>query len=146
MTAAIEYRRKPAISNAELDDLYAAAWPAHQRGQELQPVLQRSLTWIGAYAGARLVGFVYGAWDGAQHAFLLDTTVHPDYRHLGVGTRLVRELAAAAIEAEPRLEWLHVDSDEALMESFYLPAGFRPTAAGLMSAEDMRGIGEALRP
>ena len=34
-------------------------------------MLARSLVYIGAYAGARLVGFVYIAWDGGIHGFLL---------------------------------------------------------------------------
>jgi hypothetical protein len=41
-------------------------------------VLQHSLTWITASSDGVLVGFVNVATDGGAHAFLLDTTVHPD--------------------------------------------------------------------
>ncbi|WP_374325439.1 hypothetical protein [Streptomyces sp. AP-93] len=30
------------------------------------------------------------AWDGGAHAFVLDSTVHPDERRHGLGVRLVR--------------------------------------------------------
>ncbi|WP_412101902.1 GNAT family N-acetyltransferase [Kitasatospora purpeofusca] len=63
-----------------------------------------------------------------MHAFVLDTTVHPDERRRGLGMRLVQ---AAADEAKARgAEWLHVDYEPHL-ESFYGRCGFRPTAAGL---------------
>jgi len=81
------------------------------------------------------VGFVNVAWDGGVHAFMLDTAVAIEYRHRGIGTRLVRE----AIEATKRhggLEWMHVDSDEALMKKFYEPAGFEPVHAGTVNVAE----------
>lgn len=85
--------------------------------------------WVCAHDGERLVGFVNIAWDGSVHAFLLDTTVHPDYQRQGVGTALVHE--ATFLARERGAEWLHVDYDEAL-EPFYRGCGFFPTPAGLI--------------
>lgn len=118
----------PDLTDAELNELFGASWPAH-RPTSFAPVLSRSLTWIAARRGDRLVGFVNVVGDGGAHAFILDTTVHPDERRHGLGVRLVR---AAADEAKASgAEWLHVDYEPHL-ESFYGQCGFRPTAAGLM--------------
>lgn len=81
-------------------------------------------------AGSALVGFVNVAWDGGDHAFLLDTTVRPDLRRAGIGTELAR--IAVRHAANAGCEWLEVDFEEHLA-AFYLDAcGFRPTRAGLI--------------
>jgi GNAT superfamily N-acetyltransferase len=116
------------VSREALNGLYNASWPAQQQ-QDLSPVLERSLTYVCAYHGERLVGFAYVAWDGRQHAFLLDPTVHPEYRHRGIGTELIRLATAAARDAG--CEWLHVDY-EASLSPFYEHCGFTPTSAGLI--------------
>ncbi len=119
---------KPDLSDTELNDLFSASWTAHSV-RAFGPILQRSLTYFGAYQDAQLVGFVNVAWDGGDHAFLLDPTVLPPCRRRGIGLALV----AAAITAARTLgtEWLHVDYD-ATLHTFYCTAGFRPTHAGLI--------------
>jgi GNAT superfamily N-acetyltransferase len=119
---------RPALTDAEFDALFAAAWPRY-RSIRFGQVLERSLTWIAARAGDRLVGFVNVATDGGMHAFLLDTTVHPDWQRHGIGRRLV--LAAAEQARAGGMTWLHVDYEPHL-EEFYRGCGFRPTAAGLL--------------
>jgi GNAT superfamily N-acetyltransferase len=119
--------REP-LGDVELNALFAAAWPGHA-DRRFGPVLDQSLTWVAARWGGRLVGFVNVATDGGVHAFLLDTTVHPEVRRRGVGRRLV---AAAVEEARAAgAVWLHVDYEPRL-EGFYRGCGFRPTAAGLL--------------
>lgn len=120
--------RNPPIADAEVNALRAAAWD--QVGdQAWGPILARSLGWVGALEGERLVGFVNVAWDGGVHAFLLDTTVHPDWQRQGFGRALVRE--AALLAREGGAEWLHVDYEDEL-DGFYRGCGFRPTPAGLI--------------
>jgi GNAT superfamily N-acetyltransferase len=119
--------RQP-LTDTELNTLFAAAWPDH-RPARYGSVLQRSLTWITARSDDRLVGFVNVATDGGAHAFLLDTTVHPDWQRHGTGRRLV---AAAIDEARTSgMTWLHVDYEPHL-DRFYRGCGFRPTDAGLL--------------
>jgi GNAT superfamily N-acetyltransferase len=122
------YCISPALSSEEVNDLFAAAWVHHER-RDFAPVLQRSLVYICAYLGSHLVGFVNVAWDGGAHAFLLDTTVHPDLRRRGIGRRLV--LLAADEARERGTQWLHVDFEPHL-RLFYEGCGFRPTEAGLL--------------
>jgi GNAT superfamily N-acetyltransferase len=92
-------------------------------------VLARSLVHLGAYADAKLVGYVNVAWDGAMHAFLLDPMVHPDVQRRGLGTRLVT--LATELARDRGAYWLHVDFEPHL-ERFYRACGFRPTLAGLI--------------
>jgi ribosomal protein S18 acetylase RimI-like enzyme len=94
-------------------------------------VSAHSLGWVTARndLGA-LVGFVNVAWDGADHAFLLDTKVRPDHERRGIGTELVR-LAAAHAKAAG-CEWMEVDFEPHLGAFYYEACGFVPTQAGLL--------------
>lgn len=120
---------RPPLTDDELNELFGAAWPDHQP-TSFAPVLARSLAWVAAHRAGRLVGFVNVAGDGGAHAFVLDTTVHPDERRQGLGVRLVRAAAEAA--SASGAVWLHVDYEPHL-EPFYARCGFRPTAAGVMA-------------
>ena len=113
----------PFPSNDELERLFVAAWGGGKGGYAGK-VLPRSLAHVGAFADDRLVGFVNVAWDGDVHAFLLDTSVHPDFQREGIATSLVRR--AAELARERGAQWLHVDFDPHL-EGFYRGCGFRPT-------------------
>ena len=119
---------KPDLSDAELNDLFSTSWPSHTM-RAFGPILQRSLTYFGAYQESKVVGFVNVAWDGGDHAFLLDPTVLPAWRRRGIGLTLVA--AAVKASATNGAEWLHVDY-EAALEPFYRKAGFRATQAGLL--------------
>jgi len=124
----ISYRISPAITNDALNALFAAAWPNHA-WSDFAPVLSRSLAYVCAYRQDRLIGFVNLAWDGGIHAFLLDTTVHPDFQRHGIGRELVAQ--ARQVARERGIEWLHVDYEPHL-EAFYRGCGFRHTTAGLI--------------
>ncbi|MGH2829969.1 MAG: GNAT family N-acetyltransferase [Actinomycetota bacterium] len=135
---AIRYEWRPYLSNEILGTVLNL--DPRDKLSDYESVLERSLTWIAAFDGERLTGFANVAWDGGVHAFLLDLTVHPDYRHRGIGTRIVKEALAATAE-HPGLEWMHVDSAATLMDKLYLPAGFSPTDAGLVWMQDVRDVG-----
>src|SRR4051795_4006213 len=120
----ITYCTNPEVMNDELNALFEAAWP-HRERRDYTPVLARSLAYVCAYAASELVGFVNLAWDGGVHAFLLDTTVHPDVQRHGIGRELVTRAAQAA--RERGIEWLHVDYEPHLA-SFYRGCGFTHTA------------------
>ena len=128
----IAYWLRPPLTNTVLNALFSVGWPRWQKAPDTsdwQPVLQRSLTWVAAFDGERLVGFVNVAWDGRDHAFVLDTRVDPDYRHRGIGRELVARAAAAARAAGCTV--LHVDYEPQL-EPFYAACGFVSTHAGLI--------------
>jgi GNAT superfamily N-acetyltransferase len=124
----ISYRIGGGLSDEVLNGLFAECWPDHSP-QSYSAVLGRSLLYVTAHANEKLVGFVNLAWDGGEHAFLLDTTVAPKLRRQGVGTKLVRGALAAAKDAG--VKWVHVDFEPHL-KGFYAGCGFRPTEAGLI--------------
>jgi GNAT superfamily N-acetyltransferase len=124
----IEYRRNPKLTNDALNALFAAAWEAHTVS-DFSNTLEHSLGFVGAFELERLVGFVNLAWDGGAHAFVLDTTVHPEFRRRGIGSGLVTR--AIELARERGCDWVHVDFEPHL-EKFYSDCGFKPTLAGLV--------------
>ena len=85
-----------------------------------EKIRPHSLGWVTARdREGRLVGFANVAWDGGDHAFLLDPKVRPEHHRVGIGTEVVRRATEGAREAG--CEWLHVDFDEELAP-FYLEA------------------------
>jgi GNAT superfamily N-acetyltransferase len=125
----IGIRLDPFPALADFAGLRLAAWGEPWIG-DIDAIHARSLVHAGAYEGDRLVGYVNVAWDGGVHAFLLDTTVRPDFQRQGIATRLVRAVTEAS-KARGAI-WLHVDYDPHL-EAFYAGCGFRPTLAGLIA-------------
>ncbi len=94
-----------------------------------------SFGWVTArLEDGALVGFVNVAWDGGDHAFLIDTKVRPDQQRRGIGTELVRVAARHAKEAE--CEWMEVDFENDLTPFYYDACGFAPTQAGLLRLSD----------
>lgn len=117
----------PTLDIEEIASLFRSAWG--DDAPDSPPAVEHCLTHIGAYDAERLVGFIKLAWDGGDHAFVLDTTVHPDHQRQGLGRRLVCQ--AAEIAQRNGVEWLHVDHEPHLAD-FYARCGFRPTPAGLI--------------
>lgn len=128
---AIRYAWRGYLTNEALNRLHAEGFDHGPSDDDWEAQLDRhSLGWVCAYDGDELVGFVNVAWDGAFHAFVLDTLVASRLRRQGIGARLVSMAATNARAAG--CEWLHVDFDPAL-RGFYLDAcGFEPTDAGLI--------------
>ncbi len=126
---AVEYKVSPAVSDLELNQLFSASWPSHS-DTEFQMVIRCSMAYICAYQGTELVGYVNAAWDGRMHVFVLDTTVHPNCRHQGIGRELVLHVLA---QARARgATWVHVDFEPHLRE-FYSQCGFRSSEAGVIN-------------
>ena len=79
------------VDDAVVSGLHARAFATGDR--EVRPWAARlerhALTWVGAFDQERLVGFVQVAWDGGEHAFVLDTMVDPAAQRNGIGSELV---------------------------------------------------------
>src|SRR4029078_2992036 len=99
--------------------LFAAAWPNHA-WSDFAPVLSRSLVYVCAYRQDRVIGFGNLAWGGGIYAFLLDTTVHPEFQRRGIGRELVAH--ATQVARERGIAWLRADY-EAHLAAFYRRCG-----------------------
>ncbi len=130
VTGQLEYRWRGEATDAELVALVEAHGGSSEPGwwDQIRPV---SLGWVTARSPAgELVGFVNVAWDGGDHAFLLDTKVASAYQRRGIATLLVAEAVRQAKAAG--CEWIHVDFEDYLAPFYFGACGFRPTAAGLI--------------
>lgn len=130
MRSNVTYAWRGPLSDAEMVDLVRSHGGRAVVGW-WDRVQAHSLGWVTARAvDGALVGFVNVAWDGGDHAFLLDTKARGTHQRQGIGTALVERAAAEAGAAG--CEWLHVDFESDL-DGFYLEAcGFRSTTAGLI--------------
>jgi GNAT superfamily N-acetyltransferase len=130
MTITYEWRGN--FDNTEVNALHAEGFDHVLLNDDWWTQVNRhSLGWVCARDGAELVGFVNVAWDGAVHAFLLDTLVTARVQRRGVGAKLIDVAAREARAA--RCEWLHVDFDDHLRPFYFDACGFTPTNAGLIA-------------
>ena len=128
----IDYKWRGDFDNADVNALHAEGFNHKVLDDDWKRQLEEhSLGWVCARDGVRLVGFVNVAWDGAVHAFVIDTLVTADAQRQGIGTQLI-----AVAEAESRAvgcEWLHVDFEDNLRSFYFDACGFTPTSAGLIA-------------
>jgi ribosomal protein S18 acetylase RimI-like enzyme len=127
---AISYAWRDPITDEEMVDLVRSHGGDAVAGWWSQ-IQQHSLGWVSArdHQGV-LVGFVNVAWDGGDHAFLIDTKTRGSHQHRGIGTAVVR-LAEAQSRAAG-CEWLHVDFRPELRPFYYDACGFRSSDAGVI--------------
>jgi GNAT superfamily N-acetyltransferase len=129
---AVTYDWRGSFENPELNALHAEGFGHRVLDDDWKGQVERhSLGWVCARDGTILVGFVNVAWDGAVHAFLLDTLVASRARRRGIGTGLVKRAVAGAREAG--CEWIHVDFDDDLAAFYFESCGFVPTKAGVIA-------------
>jgi GNAT superfamily N-acetyltransferase len=132
----ITYRWRGEITDAELVALTDSYGGNSEVGwwDRIRPY---SLGWVAARrTNGEAAGFVNVAWDGCDHAFLIDTKVRSDLQHQGIGTELVRIATQHAKQAG--CEWLHVDYREELAPFYVDACSFRPTAAALVHLPDIQ--------
>ena len=132
MQPSVVYEWRGALSDDEMVGLILGHGGQAERGW-LDRIRPHSLGWVTARSrSGGVVGFVNVAWDGGDHAFLLDTKTHSHHQRQGIGTQLIRVAVGHATAAG--CEWLHVDFDDVeRLSAFYFDAGgFRPTTAGLI--------------
>jgi ribosomal protein S18 acetylase RimI-like enzyme len=121
------------LGDAEMLDLVASHGGTPVPGWWVR-IRPHSLGWVTARtADGTLVGFVNVAWDGGDHAFLLDTKTRGTFQRRGIATQVV-ELAARQSKAAG-CAWLHVDFDDELAPFYYDACGFQPTQAGVIDLD-----------
>ena len=127
----IQYAWRGEFDSAEVEALHAECFDRQPDEWDwVEQVETHSLGWVCARDVETLVGWVNVAWDGAGHAFILDTIVTATHRRHGVATALVDAATAGARDAG--CEWLHVDFEDHLTAFYFDACGFTPTNAGLI--------------
>ncbi len=127
----VTYDWRGSFANPEVNRLHAEGFGHESKDDDWRNRVERhSLGWVCARdLNGMLVGFVNVAWDGATHAFILDTLVAASARRQGIAMAMM--LLAAEEARSAGCGWLHADFDEELVP-FYEACGFRPTPAGLI--------------
>jgi len=135
----ITYRWRGQFDNAEVNGLHAEGFEHLTLSENWWArVNQHSLGWVCAREDGALVGFVNVAWDGARHAFILDTVVSKQVRRQGVGSEII---AVAGRHARGRgCDWLHVDFEDHLRPFYLDRCGFRATSAGVFALWNGREV------
>jgi len=89
----VEYSWRRSINDAEMVELVeshggrsAAGWWDRIRPHSLGWITARTLSGV-------LIGFVNVAWDGGDHAFLIDTKMSGSWQRRGIGSEIVRQAA-----------------------------------------------------
>jgi len=128
----LQLRVRFPVDDRVLSSLHARAFGgvAEQVVPWARRLERHAVTWVGAFDGDELRGFVHACWDGGAHAFLLDTVVDPDHPRRGIGLSLVRTVVHEAAAAG--CEWLHVDYEPHLSTFYREACGFGATEAGLL--------------
>jgi hypothetical protein len=128
----LEYRWRGDFSNNEMNALHSEGFGHPMRQDDWKGQVERhSLGWVCVREGTELVGFVNVPWDGARHAFILDTLVSGRARRQGIATGMIA-LAADKARASG-CEWLHADFEEELSPFYFDSCGFVSTPAGLIA-------------
>jgi ribosomal protein S18 acetylase RimI-like enzyme len=130
MDGDVEFEWRGALSDADMVELVGSHGGRAEPGwwDRIRP---HSLGWVVARTGdGSVVGFVNVAWDGCDHAFLLDTKTRGSDQRQGIGTSLVRRAVTEAQAAG--CEWLHVDFEPDVADFYVRACGFVPTPAGLI--------------
>src|ERR1700675_43548 len=85
----VAYRWRGPLTDAEMVGLVRSYGGRAVEGW-WDRIRAHSLGWVTARtADGAAVGFVNVAWDGGDHAFLIDTKTHGAFQRRGIGTRLV---------------------------------------------------------
>ncbi len=130
MAPAITYTWRDEIMDQEMVELVRSYGGSAAEGW-WDRIRAHSLGWMSARtADGLLVGFVNVAWDGVDHAVLLDTKTHAEYQRQGIASEIVRQAASRAKAAG--CEWLHVDFEPHLAPFYFEACGFTPTNAGVI--------------
>jgi ribosomal protein S18 acetylase RimI-like enzyme len=135
MTDDVVYEWRGDLTDDEMVELVIAHGGNPQIGW-WDRVRAHSLGWVTARTNTgQVVGFVNVAWDGGDHAFLLDTKTRSERQRAGIGTALVSLVVEHAAAAG--CEWLHVDFEDSLSAFYFGACGFRSTHAGLIHLYSM---------
>ncbi|KAF3887770.1 MULTISPECIES: GNAT family N-acetyltransferase [Nostocales] len=86
--------RKSEIDIFQLQQLLdiAAFWAKGRSIEDLATAIENSDPVISVWNGERLIGFTRATSDGVYRATIWDVVIHPEYRSIGLGSKLVETI------------------------------------------------------
>lgn len=141
----IQFRYTPVFTSAQLGQLcalfeLAAFWAKRRRPEEMAQAVAHSNPVVTAWDGDLLIGFTRATSDGVFRATIWDVVIHPDYRGVGLGRRLVETLIAHPHMNRVERTYLMTTHQQ----RFYERIGFEPNSTTTMVLHN-QPLGEHLR-
>ncbi|WP_081602986.1 GNAT family N-acetyltransferase [Fortiea contorta] len=122
--------RSSEIDLYQLQQLFdlVAFWAKGRRIEDLSMAIGNSDPVIFVCDGEQLIGFARATSDCIYRATIWDVVVHPDYRDLGLGSKLVE-----TVLSHPRVRWVErVYLMTTHQQGFYEKIGFQPNTTTTM--------------
>lgn len=122
--------RKSQIDYHQLQALFGlgAFWAKERKIDELKIAIANSEPVISVWDGEQLIGFSRATSDGIYRGTIWDVVIHPDYRGLGLGRKLVE-----TVLSHPRMNRVErVYLMTTHQQSFYERIGFETNSTTTM--------------
>ncbi|PSB00935.1 GNAT family N-acetyltransferase [Merismopedia glauca] len=122
--------RKSQIDLQQLQTLFqeGAFWAQNRTLEDLAIAITHSNPAIGVWDGSRLIGFARATSDGVYRATIWDVVIHPDYRGVGLGKKLVETLLSHPLMH--RVERVYLMTT--YQQKFYEGLGFETNSSTTM--------------
>ena len=133
---------KDRVDLSLLQELFnlTAFWAQERSLEDLSVAISNSEPVISVWDKTKLIGFARATSDGIYRANIWDVVIHPDYRQLGLGTKLVE-----SILSHPRLNQVEkVYLMTTHQEHFYQKIGFSPNETTTMVIENRSNLDQKL--
>ncbi|MDJ0635306.1 MAG: GNAT family N-acetyltransferase [Xenococcaceae cyanobacterium MO_188.B29] len=114
--------QKGKIDLEQLQELFkiGAFWARNRQQEDLKIAIDNSNPVVSIWDEAKLIGFARATSDGVYRAAIWDVVVHPDYRGLGLGGKLVETVLSHP--SVNRVERVYLTTTH--QQSFYKHIGF----------------------
>lgn len=133
---------KDRLDLSQLQELFnlTAFWAQERSLEDLSVAISNSDPVISVWDQTQLIGFGRATSDGIYRANIWDVVIHPDYRQLGLGTKLVE-----SILSHPRLSRVEkVYLMTTHQQHFYQKIGFSPNETTTMVIENRSNLNQKL--
>jgi ribosomal protein S18 acetylase RimI-like enzyme len=129
--------QKKAIDLQQLKKLFdlAAFWASDRKIEDLEIAINNSNPVVSVWDEERLIGFARVTSDGIYRATIWDVVIHPNYRGLGLGSKLVETVLSHQLVN--RVERVYLMTTH--QQKFYERIGFETNKTTTMVLQNNSG-------